>query len=111
MIEPTVSSVAHSGPDQVLIVLALPATHPAFAGHFPGRPILPGVVQIDWAVQLAESCLASGFSAACDFRVKFRRVVTAGDDLSLDLRVDRASRVVTFSYRVGDAMVSSGRIR
>jgi 3-hydroxyacyl-[acyl-carrier-protein] dehydratase len=111
MIEPLVSSVAHSGPDQALIALALPPTHPAFAGHFPGRPILPGVVQIDWAVQLAESYLASGFSAACDFQVKFRQVVTAGDDLALDLRIDRASGVVTFSYRVGDAMVSSGRIR
>jgi 3-hydroxymyristoyl/3-hydroxydecanoyl-(acyl carrier protein) dehydratase len=111
MIEPLVSSVAHSGPDQALISLALPPAHPAFAGHFPGRPILPGVVQVDWAVQLAQSYLASGFSSACDFQVKFRRVVTAGEDLFLDLRIDRARRVVLFSYRVGDAIVSSGRIR
>lgn len=25
-----------------------------FAGHFPGRPLLPGVVQIDWAVSQGE---------------------------------------------------------
>jgi 3-hydroxyacyl-[acyl-carrier-protein] dehydratase len=32
------------------VAFEIAADHPAFAGHFPGRPILPGVLLLDAAV-------------------------------------------------------------
>ena len=38
------------------------ADHPIFAGHFPGRPIVPGVMLLEWVV--AEVSLALGRAPA-----------------------------------------------
>lgn len=63
--------------------------HPAirwFGGHFPGRPLLPGVVQVDWAVRCAA---LQGFSPT-DFTglsgVKFPATVTPGSVVAMTLR-------------------------
>ena len=32
-------------------IIAVPTTHPAFAGHFPGQPLLPGVVLLSEAIE------------------------------------------------------------
>ncbi len=111
MIAPVIVAVHELDADGARFDLALPADHAAFAGHFPGQPVLPGVVQVDWAVQLAETHLASGLPAALDYQVKFRRVVPPGGVLALELRIDRERGALAFTYRAGGEIVSSGRIR
>lgn len=59
----------------------VPADHPAFAGHFPGTPILPGVVLLDWVLQAI--CDHAGIALQnCTINsVKFLRPAQAGDEL------------------------------
>ncbi len=45
----------------------VPPDHPAFAGHFPGRPIVPGVVLLDHALLLAARM--QGLSASGGWQV------------------------------------------
>lgn len=111
MIDPIVTARRNVDADSMVFDLDLPAEHDAFAGHFPGQPILPGVVQIDWAVRLAETYLDSHMSAARDYQVKFRRVIAPGARATLELRIEREHRALHFTYRAGDEIASTGRIR
>ncbi len=55
--------------------------HPAFAGHFPGMPIVPGVLLLDAALHALEQ--ASGAAAAIVVSAKFLRPVGPGEALGL----------------------------
>ena len=65
-------------------------------GHFPGRPIMPGVLQVEALAQVGAVCglSAPGLSgrlalfAGID-DVRFKRIVVPGDTLTLDCRITR----------------------
>jgi 3-hydroxyacyl-[acyl-carrier-protein] dehydratase len=65
-------------------------------GHFPGNPIVPGVLMVEAAAQVAAICALShpehagkfGVFAGID-EVRFRRIVRPGDVLDLVIDVDR----------------------
>jgi 3-hydroxyacyl-[acyl-carrier-protein] dehydratase len=64
-----------------------PANDPVFAGHFPGRPILPGVFQLEMARVAAE--LALGFRLAVReiSKAKFQRPILPEELVRVDLKL------------------------
>ena len=73
---------------------------PFFIGHFPGHPVMPGVLIIEALAQSAAVCMLSKESshfvenAVVYFmsieNAKFRKPVTPGDTLSLEVNVKNA---------------------
>lgn len=65
----------------------VPLDHPAFAGHFPGQPILPGVVLLEWVVDaLAAAGVSQGEGETLVFQnAKFLSPVSPGETLLLRL--------------------------
>ena len=95
----------------VFLDLALPEDLEVFRGHFPGLPVLPGVVQIDWALKLAKAQgLVGGDTELRDFQVKFRSVIRPSVPLTLSLRWDRNKNQIYFDYHCAEALMSSGRL-
>jgi 3-hydroxymyristoyl/3-hydroxydecanoyl-(acyl carrier protein) dehydratase len=87
--------------------LRVPEDLACFAGHFPGLPILPGVVQIDWAVRLARPRLGLGGEFIGMENLKFLSIVRPGALLTLALELASPGRLA-FLYAHGNARRSSG---
>ena len=92
-----------------MIMTALPmaANHPAYSGHFPGQPVLPGVVLLDAVVHELQ-CSDRGARTVWDINsAKFQSAVRPGEALTLEHeRLPNGS--VRFAIRTADRAVASG---
>ncbi|BBP68456.1 AMP-binding protein [Pseudomonas sp. Seg1] len=90
--------------------LSVPPDLAYFSGHFPKAPVLPGVVQVEWAVDLGRQLLnLTGPFAGMEV-LKFQQLVRPGDEIQLHLRFDPERSKLYFAYRNDTATCSSGRI-
>jgi 3-hydroxyacyl-[acyl-carrier-protein] dehydratase len=77
-------------------IKAVTANEPQFTGHFPGRPIMPGVLMVEALAQTAGVAVMTldeyrgklGLFAGID-ECRFRRMVVPGDTLVLKVEVEK----------------------
>ncbi|MDP0497539.1 MAG: bifunctional UDP-3-O-[3-hydroxymyristoyl] N-acetylglucosamine deacetylase/3-hydroxyacyl-ACP dehydratase [Verrucomicrobiota bacterium JB024] len=94
---------------------------PYFLGHFPGQPVMPGVLQVEAMAQAAGILMLRRISSenkiaffmSCD-KVKFRRAVIPGDQIVIEVRLtkNRGNRigVAEGTCKVNDKVVSSAEL-
>ena len=70
------------------------AEDPAFAGHFPGRPILPGVFQLEMTRVAAESVLNCLLSVREIRKAKFQRPILPGETVRAELKLSTTDGAV-----------------
>jgi acyl-coenzyme A synthetase/AMP-(fatty) acid ligase/3-hydroxymyristoyl/3-hydroxydecanoyl-(acyl carrier protein) dehydratase len=90
--------------------LRVPPTLAHFEGHFPGAPILPGVLQVDWAIRFAAHHFPEVRALASIDRLKFMSPLLPGALPTLSLERDATRHRIAFTYRIEDRPCASGVI-
>ena len=87
----------------------VPKDHPAFAGHFPGTPILPGVVLLDIALQAIADISGIALDTCEISSVKFLSPAKPGDELTIQ-HSRSASGTLRFDIVAGERKIASGSL-
>ena len=85
----------------------IPADHPALPGHFPGQPIVPGVVVLDRVVEVIEA----GHGPLPPLRlpqVKFLQPLLPGE--SADVHLEGSAPRWRFRVTRAEVLLASGEI-
>lgn len=93
------------------VIVQVPADHPAFAGHFPGAPVLPGALLASFVLEALARQSGSGLAAGgtlCLDEMKFLLPVEPGTTLTITFM--QTSRGAGFEVRAGAALVARGRL-
>lgn len=106
---------------EIVAIKNVTINEPFFTGHFPGRPVMPGVLQLEAMAQTAGILMlksVSGEGKVAFFmsanKVKFRQPVTPGDQIEIRVEIlkVRAGKLATAQgrCRVGDKVVSEAEL-
>ena len=87
---------------RIVAVKNVSANEPHFQGHFPGRPIMPGVLILEAMAQAAGVLVFSAQPTAAHDRsvyyyvgidnARFKKPVVPGDQLELEVKLERSLR-------------------
>ncbi|HEX3951401.1 MAG TPA: hypothetical protein VHW95_16210 [Steroidobacteraceae bacterium] len=89
--------------------LHIAADHPAFSGHFPAFPVLPGAALLDEMLKILESARAIDLKSWRVASVKFLDAVRPRDSLIFEHEVPSAG-LIRFAIRVADRKIASGTL-
>ena len=113
--------IGFEGENKITGIKSITINEPFFQGHFPGHPVMPGVMQVEAMAQVASILLFKltktssrvGYFMSAD-QVKFRKPVFPGDTIFIHAELTRArgNRLAKTKCHcvVNDAVVSEGEL-
>jgi 3-hydroxymyristoyl/3-hydroxydecanoyl-(acyl carrier protein) dehydratase len=81
-----------------------------FAGHFPGQPVLPGVVQVHWAAKSAKTIFTDLQAISTISSLKFKTVILPETEIELTLCHNKEKASISFVYLQARQICSSGTL-
>ncbi|HEY6125951.1 MAG TPA: hypothetical protein VIV63_14965 [Steroidobacteraceae bacterium] len=96
--------------DHLELRFVVPESNCYFEGHFSGCPVLPGVVQVGWAIEFARQHIPFAARFRALSAVKFMRVIQPNAAVTLRIKADAGLHALSFEYRLAGEPCSSGRV-
>ena len=79
-------------------------------GHFPGDPILPGIAQLNWVIELGSELLGIEGRFRGVSGLKFQHIMQPGDLFTLCIEYSREKQRLKFEYQRKGGYYSQGRV-
>ncbi|MDH5720275.1 MAG: AMP-binding protein [Spirochaetia bacterium] len=95
--------------DLLILNLRIPEELLYFKGHFSEVPILPGVVQIDWAISFGKEHFGSLGVFSRIENLKFQNIILPNQEIKLTIEWKKETGKLYFSYESEKGVHSSGR--
>ncbi|MEE4243499.1 MAG: hypothetical protein V2I36_18715 [Desulfopila sp.] len=86
------------------------ADSPWFSGHFPDKPVLPGIAQLKMVADFIRASVPRAGRISSVRRVKFRKLITPGEQLDIEVTFDNRNDHYLFSITSGNDTVCSGKM-
>jgi len=89
-------------------IFLIDSSHPSLTGHFPGNPIVPGVIILGEVLELIGESLGQTLMLSKVPSVKFHSPLRPNERLQLNFDI-LPDHLVTFSCQVGSRLIASGQ--
>ena len=92
------------------LTLAVPEDSPWLDGHFPDRAVLPGVVQLRWAIDASRLVWPGLTTVTAVANLKFRAPILPPAVMVLSLALDETGKRLQFTFHQDGNVRSTGRV-
>jgi 3-hydroxyacyl-[acyl-carrier-protein] dehydratase len=96
-----VYSITESASDnsEIIYIIKIDFSHPVFKGHFPGRPILPGVMMCDIVRDLVSESLSTKVQLSLAKNIKFSKMISPSQDNHYRIKIKTEKNKETYNIR------------
>ena len=91
-------------------IVTIGANHPSLAGHFPGHPVVPGVVMLGEIMNAIREMAKENIEFVGMPSAKFLSPLTPGETLTIRLD-QQADGTMEFTCTTGSRVITSGCLR
>jgi 3-hydroxyacyl-[acyl-carrier-protein] dehydratase len=90
-------------------MVAISPDHPSLPGHFPGHPVVPGVVLLNEIIETLRGMVGQPVLVTGMPSVKFVSPLKPGEALTIHIEQEEAGQAL-FKCQVGRRLVASGML-